>query len=266
MIADVNYRRGYLRSEASPRPRSPGRPLPRSRTGLARAGAPPASARQRFGINLEQNLTRNVTAFACWGWDDGRTESFAYSEIDSTFNQGIGVKGAQWHRKQDRAGVAFVSNDIKKDHQIYLADGGNDFLLGDGKLNYGRENIVESYYTAHIFARSLSRSRSAVHRQPRLQPRPRPDGGAKPPGSRGILEHSSQFSVLGLQCSNCKTHASTVSRNSGVLLFYRLYRPSHARSIVGNPETSLSIQQNDSPAAVEALLQIVHRFRRHPLG
>jgi hypothetical protein len=104
-----------------------------------------------FGINLEQNLTRNVTAFARWGWDDGRTESFAYTEIDSTFNQGLGVNGAQWHRKQDRAGIAFVSNGIKKDHQIYLADGGLGFLLGDGKLNYGRENIVESYYTAHVW-------------------------------------------------------------------------------------------------------------------
>src|SRR6266478_6934839 len=104
-----------------------------------------------FGVNVEQNLTRNVTAFARWGWDDGRTESFAYTEIDSTFDQGIGGKGAQWHRKQDRADVAFVSNDIKKDHQIYLADGGNGFLLGDGKLNYGRENIVESYYTVHIW-------------------------------------------------------------------------------------------------------------------
>jgi high affinity Mn2+ porin len=104
-----------------------------------------------FGANLEQNLTRNVTAFARWGWDNGRTESFAYTEIDSTFDEGIGVNGRQWHRKQDRAGIAFVSNGIKKDHQIYLADGGNGFLLGDGKLNYGRENIVESYYTAHIW-------------------------------------------------------------------------------------------------------------------
>jgi hypothetical protein len=104
-----------------------------------------------FGINLEQNLTRNVTAFARWGWDDGKTESFAYTEIDSTFDEGIGVNGAQWERKQDRAGIAFVSNGIKKDHQIYLADGGLGFLLGDGKLNYGRENIVESYYTAHIW-------------------------------------------------------------------------------------------------------------------
>jgi high affinity Mn2+ porin len=109
-----------------------------------------------FGINVEQNLTRNFTAYARWGWNDGRTESFAYTEIDSTFNQGVGANGALWHRKQDRAGVAFVSNGIKKDHQVYLADGGLGFLLGDGGpkyvgLNYGRENIVESYYTAHVW-------------------------------------------------------------------------------------------------------------------
>jgi len=51
----------------------------------------------------------------------------------------------------DRAGVALVSNAICKWHQEYLADGGLGFLLGDGALNYGRENIVETYYTAHIW-------------------------------------------------------------------------------------------------------------------
>jgi high affinity Mn2+ porin len=104
-----------------------------------------------FGLNLEQNLTRSLSAFARWGWDDGKTESFAYTEVDSTFAGGVGVNGARWHRKQDRAGVAFVSNGIKKAHQNYLADGGLGFLLGDGRLNYGRENIVESYYTAHFW-------------------------------------------------------------------------------------------------------------------
>ncbi len=104
-----------------------------------------------LGVNLEQNLTRNVTAFARWGWDNGKTESFAYTEIDSTLVAGLGVSGAQWRRKQDRAGVAFVSNGINKYHQTYLADGGYGFLLGDGALNYGRENIVESYYTAHVW-------------------------------------------------------------------------------------------------------------------
>jgi carbohydrate-selective porin OprB len=104
-----------------------------------------------FGVNLEQNLTPNLTAFARWGWNNGRTESFAYTEIDSTIATGLGVNGAKWNRKQDRAGVAFVSNGIKKDHQNYLANGGYGFLIGDGRLNYGRENIVESYYTAHVW-------------------------------------------------------------------------------------------------------------------
>ncbi|HEY6302826.1 MAG TPA: carbohydrate porin [Terriglobales bacterium] len=104
-----------------------------------------------FGVNLEQNLARYVTAYARWGWDNGKTESFAYTEIDSTFNQGVGVNGALWYRKQDRAGIAFVSNGIKKDHQVYLAAGGLGFLLGDGGLNYGRENVVETYYTAHVW-------------------------------------------------------------------------------------------------------------------
>ena len=104
-----------------------------------------------FGINVEQGFTRYLTAFARFGWDNGRTESFAYTEVDQTFDQGIGASGAWWHRQQDRAGIAFVSNAIKKDHQNYLAAGGLGFLLGDGHLTYGRENILESYYTVHAW-------------------------------------------------------------------------------------------------------------------
>lgn len=104
-----------------------------------------------FGANLEQNLTHGLTAFGRFGWDNGKTESFAYTEVDQTFAGGLGANGSLWHRRYDRAGFALVTNGIAKDHQIYLADGGLGFLLGDGKLNYGRENIVETYYTAHIW-------------------------------------------------------------------------------------------------------------------
>lgn len=104
-----------------------------------------------FGVNVEQNLTAYLTAFARFGWDNGKTESFAYTEVDQAFAGGLGVRGAWWRRKQDRAGVALVTNAIVKDHQTYLRDGGLGFLLGDGRLNYGRENIVETYYTAHIW-------------------------------------------------------------------------------------------------------------------
>ena len=104
-----------------------------------------------FGLNLEQNLSHHLTAFARFGWDNGKTESFAYTEVDQTFVEGLGANGSWWHRKQDRAGIAFVSNAIKKDHQDYLADGGLGFLLGDGRLHYGRENILETYYTLHVW-------------------------------------------------------------------------------------------------------------------
>jgi carbohydrate-selective porin OprB len=104
-----------------------------------------------FGLNIEQNLAPNVTAFARFGWNNGKTESFAYTEVDQTFAGGIGVKGAAWRRRFDRAGVALVTNAICKDHQEYLANGGRGFLLGDGALRYGRENIVETYYTAQVW-------------------------------------------------------------------------------------------------------------------
>jgi len=104
-----------------------------------------------FGVNIEQNLRSWLTAFGRFGWDNGKTESFAYTEVDQTFQAGLGANGREWHRPHDRAGIALVTNALAKDHQIYLAEGGLGFLLGDGKLNYGRENIVETYYTAHIW-------------------------------------------------------------------------------------------------------------------
>src|ERR1700693_3485945 len=66
-----------------------------------------------FGINMEQNLTHYLTAFARFGWENGKTESFAYTEVDQTLAQGVGASGAWWHRKQDRAGAAFVTHAIK---------------------------------------------------------------------------------------------------------------------------------------------------------
>ena len=104
-----------------------------------------------FDVNLEQNLAPHLTAFGRFGWNNGKTESFAYTEVDQTFAGGVRADGAWWHRRYDRAGIAVVTNAISKDHQTYLALGGLGFLLGDGRLNYGRENIIETYYTAHVW-------------------------------------------------------------------------------------------------------------------
>jgi hypothetical protein len=104
-----------------------------------------------FGVNLEQALTRNITAYGRFGWNNGKTESYAYTEIDQTFSGGVAVNGRQWGRRHDRFGIAFASNAISRDHQRYLALGGDGFILGDGALNYGRENILETYYTVHLW-------------------------------------------------------------------------------------------------------------------
>ncbi len=104
-----------------------------------------------FGLNTEQEVTDSLRLFARFGWNDDRNESFAYTEVAQTFQVGGDYKGNAWSRPNDKAGVAFVSNAIKRDHQNYLRYGGSGFLLGDGNLNYGRENILEWYYNSHLW-------------------------------------------------------------------------------------------------------------------
>jgi high affinity Mn2+ porin len=104
-----------------------------------------------FGVNFEQPLTDWLGLFGRWGWNEGRHESFAYTEVDQTWQIGGGGTGGRWGRKNDRIGFVFVSNGISHDHARYLSLGGLGFLLGDGKLNYSRENILESFYTVHAW-------------------------------------------------------------------------------------------------------------------
>jgi len=104
-----------------------------------------------FGYNTEQEITENLRVFGRFGWNEGAHESFAYTEVDQTVEAGGDYAGNRWHRPVDKIGLAMVSNAIKSDHQEYLKLGGLGFLLGDGNLNYGRENIVEGYYNWHAW-------------------------------------------------------------------------------------------------------------------
>lgn len=119
------------------------------------AGVPDITAtRQRgrikygFGINISQPLSDNgqTGLFTRIGWNDGRTESFAYTEAEDHFSFGAQLSGVRWHRPSDLIGLAISSNGLSSSHRAYLAAGGLGFLLGDGRLSYGRENVVEGYY------------------------------------------------------------------------------------------------------------------------
>ena len=113
------------------------------------AHTPGATVKYGVGLNFEQELTPDLRAFGRFGWNEGQHESYAYTEVDQTFELGADLAGNRWHRANDKAGLVGVSNAIKRDHQRYLAFGGQGFLLGDGKLNYAREDILELYYTTH---------------------------------------------------------------------------------------------------------------------
>jgi len=104
-----------------------------------------------FGLNFEQDLTKQVGVFGRLGWSDGHNESFAYTEVDRTLELGSFAKGDAWNRRNDRAGVVFSMNGIVAAHAQYLALGGLGFLLGDGGLTYGQEKIFEGFYTAHLW-------------------------------------------------------------------------------------------------------------------
>lgn len=94
----------------------------------------------------DQELSEDLGFFSRAGWNDGRTESWAFTEIDRTFTVGARIKGTRWHRRDDEIGLGIAVNGLSPQHRAYLAAGGLGFILGDGKLNYGLENAYETYY------------------------------------------------------------------------------------------------------------------------
>jgi carbohydrate-selective porin OprB len=110
----------------------------------------PGTLKYGFGLNVEQELTRNVGVFGRLGWNDGKTESFAFAIIDRLASAGVSVSGAAWKRPDDTAGTAVIVTGISGVHGLYLANGGNDFMIGDGALNRGSEYTSETYYNARL--------------------------------------------------------------------------------------------------------------------
>ena len=83
-------------------------------------------------------------------WADGRTETYAFTEIDHSLSGGTLIKGNAWHRPDDTIGLAFAVNGLSNVHRDYLAAGGLGFFLGDGNLSYKTENIIEAFYNLKV--------------------------------------------------------------------------------------------------------------------
>lgn len=110
-----------------------------------------------FGLNAEQEITREIGLFARLSYNDGINETWAFTEIDQSVSLGAVSTGARWQRPNDRLGAAVVLNGISPEHRDYLGAGGYGFIVGDGlgtgymvnngALSYGLEQIGEVYYS-----------------------------------------------------------------------------------------------------------------------
>ncbi|MBP5974497.1 iron uptake porin [Brasilonema sp. CT11] len=103
-----------------------------------------------FGIGLEQSLGSDVGLFAFGSWNDGRTENYNYTDIQSSFATGLSIQGNGWGRPRDTLGLGYALDGIGSSFRQYLAAGGLGTFIGDGKLNYNPENIFEAYYNLSV--------------------------------------------------------------------------------------------------------------------
>lgn len=110
----------------------------------------PFRTKYGFGLNAELSYLDVLGVFARYGWSDGKNETWAFTEIDESISLGFHFWGKSWNRKQDFAGIAWVANGLSTSHQKYQELGGNGFMIGDGKLNYGLENILEAFYSFQV--------------------------------------------------------------------------------------------------------------------
>jgi high affinity Mn2+ porin len=104
-----------------------------------------------FGLNMEQEIFKNVGAFARLGWSDGQNEAWVFADVDQTASLGLSIKGEFWGRANDTVGLAGIINGISRVHQEFLAAGGAGILAEDGNLDYGLERILETYYDFQIW-------------------------------------------------------------------------------------------------------------------
>jgi high affinity Mn2+ porin len=106
------------------------------------------SGRVKYGyvFNFEQSLTDEFGLFGRWSWNDGKTEIMSFTDIDASLSGGVSIKGTSWDRPDDAIGIAGAVNALSVDHRDFIGAGGLGILIGDGRLSYRPEQILEIYY------------------------------------------------------------------------------------------------------------------------
>ncbi|BBP00581.1 carbohydrate porin [Sulfuriferula nivalis] len=107
-----------------------------------------------IGVNIEQAINDNLGFFLRAMKADGRTETYAFTEVDGSFATGLVFSGAKWGRANDVLGLSLMENTLSAERRRYLEAGGISFFIGDGALRYQPEQIFESYYSLNVWKKT----------------------------------------------------------------------------------------------------------------
>lgn len=103
-----------------------------------------------YVLNAEQAVFDDIGLFARWSWNNGQSETQAFTDISRSLSAGTAIKGNSWGRADDTYGLAFALNGISASQINYLNRGGNTMFIGDGRIAYQGERILETYYSLNV--------------------------------------------------------------------------------------------------------------------
>jgi len=104
-----------------------------------------------LGVSFEQQVSDDIGVFARAMVSDGRTEVYSYTSSDRSASLGAVVHGTPWRRPFDVLGAAYAASWISSAHGQFLALGGIDGFIGDGRLSRASERVLELFYSLHVY-------------------------------------------------------------------------------------------------------------------
>jgi high affinity Mn2+ porin len=107
-----------------------------------------------IGLALEQEVTSDLGAWWRINWSNDGAEQYVFTTIDKAVAAGAVLKGTRWGRPDDSVALGVARNGLSSVHRRYLSAGGLDFFIGDGRLNYGTEQVMEAYYSLALTSKT----------------------------------------------------------------------------------------------------------------
>ena len=156
------------------------------------------TSRPGIHMNLEQQVSDTVGVFARAGWADGKIEPWDFTDIDRTVSGGVSINGRNW----GRPGRYCWNRRCRQQHQrrspgLFQRRGpGHPHRRRTTAQSRAREDLRD-LLQLRAFIRHAPQLRLSIHRQPRLQHRPRPGEHVRRTLPRPVLAPAATCSRAG---------------------------------------------------------------------